>query len=381
MLWFKVDESYADSEAEIMYLFSFEDSVACFVTKNLSLMCDSYDRKKLQIISDQLIPGKWFHLTLSCQTGEGRSFLLLQDHARQIAIAETNNFGFRQNTSYGWKACLGDCRSEFGFTGGIRELVLLSQAVSQSEAGKAKSMIFIYNNYFKAYFRFQDHNNKFEKDEFVDRKWLTFKKTVTEEQDQEENQRDYVGVDIIPNDICPTLFEQKELLRFDGLATTQDIKLDRVLKQERYNYMMSMTIMVNETTCTTRNPTYAANDCNLFKLDEVFMLYFEIPNMAKFHFFAQKNYYESQSKAFFLPYDQWITIQITFSHYGGYHIVIGDQNGKVIYNRFEEKNMHEMRPTGRMDLLRAFEGYVESFILSDMEHRLTTDYVTDFRNW
>ena len=77
MLWFKVDESYADSEAEIMYLFSFEDSVACFVTKNLSLMCDSYDRKKLQIISDQLIPGKWFHLTLSCQTGEGRSFLLL----------------------------------------------------------------------------------------------------------------------------------------------------------------------------------------------------------------------------------------------------------------------------------------------------------------
>lgn len=80
--------------------------------------------------------------------------MLLQDHARQIAIAETNNFGFRQNTSYGWKACLGDCRSDFGFTGGIRELVLLSQAVSQSEAGKAKSMIFIYNNYFKAYFRF-----------------------------------------------------------------------------------------------------------------------------------------------------------------------------------------------------------------------------------
>ena len=66
---------------------------------------------------------------------------------------------------------------------------------------------------------------------------------------------------------------------------------------------MSMTIMVNETTCTTRNPTFAANDCNLFKLDEVFMLYFEIANMAKFHFFAKKNYYESQSKAFFIPYD------------------------------------------------------------------------------
>ena len=82
MLWFKVDESYLDSEAEIMYLFSFEDSAACFLTKNLSLMCDSYDRKKLQIISDELIPGRWFHLTLSCQTENGQSFLLLQDNAQ-----------------------------------------------------------------------------------------------------------------------------------------------------------------------------------------------------------------------------------------------------------------------------------------------------------
>ena len=42
--------------------------------------------------------------------------------------------------------------------------------------------------------------------------------------------------------------------------------------------------------------------------------------------------------------------------------------------------MHEMRPTGKMDLLRSFEGYVESFILSDQEHQLTTDFVTDFRH-
>ena len=61
--------------------------------------------------------------------------------------------------------------------------------------------------------------------------------------------------------------------------------------------------------------------------------------------------------------------------------MVGDQNGKVIYNKQEDKNMHEMRPDGKMDLLRSFEGYMESFILSDMEHKLTTDYVTDFRNW
>ena len=66
-------------------------------------------------------------------------------------------------------------------------------------------MIFVYNRFFKAYFRFQDINNKFAKDEFVDRKWLRFKKNKSEEVDEEE-ERNYVGVDIIPNDICPTLF-------------------------------------------------------------------------------------------------------------------------------------------------------------------------------
>ena len=110
MLWFKIDEDYQQqaSESDFMYLFSFEDSAACFLTQN-ALMCDSWDRKKLQIISDELIPGKWFHLTLSCATDDRQSFLLLQDNTHQIAIAEATNFGFRQNTKYGWKACLGDC--------------------------------------------------------------------------------------------------------------------------------------------------------------------------------------------------------------------------------------------------------------------------------
>lgn len=50
MLWFKVNKDYetsGTSDAEIMYLFSFEDSAACFLTKTLSLMCDSWDRRKL----------------------------------------------------------------------------------------------------------------------------------------------------------------------------------------------------------------------------------------------------------------------------------------------------------------------------------------------
>ena len=172
-------------------------------------------------------------------------------------------------------------------------------------------------------------------------------------------------------------------MKFEENTDSADIQLETVLQQQQYDYMMSMTIMVNETTCTTRNPTYAANDCNLFRLEEVFMLYFEIANMAKFHFFATKNYYESQSKAFFIPYDQWVTIQIAFSQYGGFQIIVGDQNGKVIYTKKEERNMHSMRPTGKLDLFRSFEGYVESFILDNKEHQITnTDarYLTDFRS-
>ena len=38
-----------------------------------------------------------------------------------------------------------------------------------------------------------------------------------------------------------------------------------------------------------------------------------------------------------------------------------------------------MRPNGKIDLFRSFEGYVENLVLSNKEHELTTDYVTDFR--
>ena len=54
-----------------------------------------------------------------------------------------------------------------------------------------------------------------------------------------------------------------------------------------------MTLRVDETTCTTISPTEAAESCNLFFLSDAFMLYFEMQNMAKFHFYSSKNYFES----------------------------------------------------------------------------------------
>ena len=43
--------------------------------------------------------------------------------------------------------------------------------------------------------------------------------------------------------------------------------------------------------------------------------------------------------------------------------------------------MHEMLPSGKMDLLKSFDGYVESFIVSTMEHKLagkSDNYINDF---
>ena len=134
-------------------------------------------------------------------------------------MAYSKYFKFRQAQNYRWSACLGDCKGDFGFDGGIRELVLLHRAMSVENAKRAKNMVFTYNNYFKAYFRFNNEHNKFEKDEFVDRSWVAFK-------GQPESVSDYLGVDIIPNDVCPSLFKQKEMLQFDGSSYLDTIYMD-----------------------------------------------------------------------------------------------------------------------------------------------------------
>ena len=75
----------------------------------------------------------------------------------------------------------------------------------------------------------------------------------------------------------------------------------------------------------------AERDCNLAELEGVFMLYLVGQNMARFFFFADKNYYESVSSSIYLPYDQWVTIQMTVEQYDGYTIVVADQNGNAFY--------------------------------------------------
>ena len=193
---------------------------------------------------------------------------MIQDSNQVLAVDEVEFFGFRQNTMYKWKTCLGDCASNFGFYGGIRELVMFNSYVEQEQAQRAKNLILTYDSAISAYFRFQHQHDKFEKDEFVDWTWLSFK-------NQPLSRSEYIGVDIIPNDVCPSLFRQTKALNLKQDQRFETYQVDRSmeLKQSEYSYTMSMTIQLNETSCTTLDASDAMQNCNLVLFDGVFMLY------------------------------------------------------------------------------------------------------------
>ena len=159
MLWFKINQDFNTKSApwgdtpQNMQLFSFEESVACFFTNTLTLMCDAADRNKLQIEAGVITPGIWYHLTL-VSAKDDQSFLMIQNNHETVAVDTSEQFGFRQNIVYNWRTCIGDCRSGFGFYGGVREFLLMHRTVTQQEAERAKNMIFTYDSSVKAYFRF-----------------------------------------------------------------------------------------------------------------------------------------------------------------------------------------------------------------------------------
>ena len=80
-----------------------------------------------------------------------------------------------------------------------------------------------------------------------------------------------------------------------------NIPLAQPLERNTYEYTFSMTIKATGTSCVTRNPIAASFFCNVFLVDEVFMVYFETINTLRVYFFADKNFYESASKSFFIP--------------------------------------------------------------------------------
>ena len=76
----------------------------------------------------------------------------------------------------------------------------MNEYTTPEVAEKAKHMVLTYKNSFKAYYRFADIGDKFDRDEFVDRSFraITSRDFSTE---------DLIGVDNIPNDVCPRSYE------------------------------------------------------------------------------------------------------------------------------------------------------------------------------
>jgi len=121
------------------------------------------------------------------------------------------------------------------------------------------------------------------------------------------------------SNICPISYDYDAFVAFNSVTQLQTLDLGVVLPGSKYQYTLSMTILVNDTTCTTFNPTSVdSSGCHFVHLNEVFAIYFEQSNMARIRFYAQKNYYETTSRAFFIPFDQWVTIQFTMDQFNGY---------------------------------------------------------------
>mmetsp|Transcript_17673 Transcript_17673/g.12599 ORF Transcript_17673/g.12599 Transcript_17673/m.12599 type:complete len:149 (-) Transcript_17673:504-950(-) len=109
-----------------------------------------------------------------------------------------------------------------------------------------------------------------------------------------------------------------------------------------------------------------------------FMLYQERPNYARFYFYAFKNYYEISSTAFFLPYYQWINIQLSFSQFEGYTIATYDMQGRELERLSKVYNMQEQFPRKRaISLLPTFRGYVRSFFLFGQKRTLPYELSID----
>ena len=56
---------------------------------------------------------------------------------------------------------------------------------------------------------------------------------------------------------------------------------------------MSITFMANRTTCNATTSGAASSNCHIVNFAGVFLLYFTKPNMARFYFLSDKNYFET----------------------------------------------------------------------------------------
>ena len=96
---------------------------------------------------------------------------------------------------------------------------------------------------------------------------------------------------MLPIDVCPNTYNLQKFYQLDPTNPLKDYEIKTTLKQIGYSYTVLLTALIDKNTCSTSSIDKAKENCNLIKIDEVLMIFFQKPNMARIHFFAEKNYF------------------------------------------------------------------------------------------
>mmetsp|Transcript_19845 Transcript_19845/g.30577 ORF Transcript_19845/g.30577 Transcript_19845/m.30577 type:complete len:117 (+) Transcript_19845:775-1125(+) len=112
--------------------------------------------------------------------------------------------------------------------------------------------------------------------------------------------------DLLPQDVCPSSQDKKFFLEvgrnrrttFEPLTfyNTGLFQFSNRPVNIYFKYTISMKLYFTEHLCHVQDPNRAVDVCHLLKIDKVLVLYKTSPTTARFHFFAEKAYYEKRSK-------------------------------------------------------------------------------------
>lgn len=201
-IWIKVEGYSGKTIEDFITILAFQDSVRCYVTSTDRVMCDAASRAVLEVSSPLITSGEWINLQLSCRS-DGFATLTLRTDSKFLGEDTMTNFPLTQRVSKRWAACFGACIGRQSFIGGLREVTMIERFVDDEIMKEILAhQVLVYNNDFKCYFRFQKEIERFNKDYFVDRPWLSFS-GLKDGAPLESVQ----GLDFISNDICELSYE------------------------------------------------------------------------------------------------------------------------------------------------------------------------------
>ena len=137
---------------------------------------------------------------------------------------------------------------------------------------------------------------------------------------------------------------------------------------------MSVTFLQQRSECFTKSNDRASETCNFVWLDGVFMMHPTSRNHARFHFYAEKNYNDIQTPEFFLPMNQWVTVQMNMSQFYGYKIIVLNEAGEVIETLENKRSMEGQKPRSSMSAFSGLGGVAKELYISTLNFAIPAPY-------